>query len=148
MAAVVESSDDAIVTKSLDGTIRTWNKAAERMFGYTAEEVIGQSILILIPYDREDEESKILERLRKGEPVKHYETVRTRKDGTIVDVSLTVSPIKEAGGKIIGASKIARDISERKRAEQERAGLTSILEKLLVSERSARDASRRSRPSN
>ena len=139
LAAVVESSDDAIVTKSLDGTIRTWNKAAERMFGYTAEEVIGQSILILIPYDREDEESKILERLRKGEPVKHYETVRTRKDGTIVDVSLTVSPIKEAGGKIIGASKIARDISERKRAEQERAGLTSILEKLLVSERSARD---------
>lgn len=139
LAAVVESSDDAIVTKSLDGIIRTWNKAAERMFGYTAEEVIGQSIAILIPYDREDEESKILERLRNGEHIKHYETMRKRKDGTIVDVSLTVSPIKEAGGKIIGASKIARDISERKRAEQERVRLTSILEKLLVSERSARN---------
>ena len=117
LAAVVESSDDAIVSKSLDGIIRTWNKGAERLFGYTASEAVGQSILMLIPPELRGDEPRIIERLKKGERIEHYETVRVKKDGTLFDVSLTVSPIKDAGGKVIGASKIARDITDRRRLE-------------------------------
>jgi PAS domain S-box-containing protein len=120
LAAIVESSDDAIIAKDLNGIITSWNKGAERLYGYTAAEVVGQPVTILIPADRRDEEPTILERLRRGERIDHYETVRQRKDGTIVDISLTVSPIIEADGTIIGASKIARDISERKRAAEQK----------------------------
>jgi len=118
LAAIVESSDDAIVSKDLDGIIATWNKGAERLFGYTADEVVGKPITILIPEDRQDEEPGILERIRRGEHTDHYETVRQRKDGSAVEVSLTVSPVKNTEGRIVGASKIARDITERKRAEE------------------------------
>jgi PAS domain S-box-containing protein len=117
LAAIVESSDDAIISKTLDGVISTWNHGAERLFGYTAEEVIGKSITLLIPPRHLDEEPAILRRLRRGERIDHYETVRMAKDGTLLDVSLTVSPIKDLSGKIVGASKIARDITQRKRAE-------------------------------
>jgi PAS domain S-box-containing protein len=118
--SVIENCDDAIITKNLDGILAGWNKAAERMFGYAAEEVIGMPVTILIPLDRHDEEPEILARIRSGERVLHYETVRRRKDGTLLDVSLTVSPIKNSHGEIIGASKIARDITERKRADEHR----------------------------
>jgi PAS domain S-box-containing protein len=118
LAAIVESSDDAIVSKDLAGIITSWNKGAERLFGYTAEEVIGKSVTILIPPERHAEEQYLLERIRRGERVEHYETVRRCKDGSRIEISLTVSPIKRADGKIIGASKIARDITERKRGEE------------------------------
>lgn len=117
LAAIVESSDDAIVSKDLNGTVVTWNKGAERIFGYPAEEIIGKSITILIPPDRENEESLILDRIQRGERIDHYDTVRRRKDGTLIDISLTVSPIKDENGRVIGASKIARDVTERKRQE-------------------------------
>jgi PAS domain S-box-containing protein len=117
LAAIVESSDDAIVSKDLNGIITSWNKGAERLFGYTAEEVVGESITIIIPPDRLGEEPHILSRLRRGERVDHFETIRRRKDGTLLNVSLTISPIKDAHGKVIGASKIARDVTESKRAE-------------------------------
>jgi PAS domain S-box-containing protein len=119
LAAIVESSDDAIISKDLNGVIKTWNKSAERIFGYRPEEVIGKSVTILIPEGRLDEEPTILGRIRKGERTDHYETVRRRKDGTLVDISLTVSPIKDTTGRVVGASKIARDITVRKRAEAE-----------------------------
>jgi PAS domain S-box-containing protein len=115
LASIVESSDDAIVSKNLDGVITSWNKAAERVFGYTAEEAVGKSVTILIPPERQDEEPVILERIRRGERIDHYETIRQRKDGSLISISLTVSPVKNAQGKIVGASKIARDITERKR---------------------------------
>jgi PAS domain S-box-containing protein len=118
-AALVESSDDAIISKNLDGIITSWNSGAQRLFGYSAEEVIGKSVSILIPADRPNEEPSILRRLRRGERIEHYETVRRRKDGTSVDISLTISPIKNPSGAIIGASKIARDITERKRSEEQ-----------------------------
>jgi PAS domain S-box-containing protein len=117
LAAVVESSDDAILSKDLNGIIATFNQGAERLFGYKAREVIGKPITILIPQDRQHEEPEILGRIRRGERVNQYETVRRRKDGTLVDVSLTVSPVKDDRGGIIGASKIARDITERKLSE-------------------------------
>lgn len=117
MAAIVESTNDAIVGKSLDGTITDWNAAAERLFGYPAEEVVGRSITRIIPAGRDPEEQEILRRVSDGERVTDFETVRLRKDGSLVDVSLTVSPIYDAAGRIIGASKIARDITERKRAD-------------------------------
>jgi PAS domain S-box-containing protein len=118
LAAIIESSDDTILSKDLNGTITSWNKGAERIFGYTAEEIIGRSVKVLIPEERLDEEPAILERIRRGERTDHYETVRQRKDGSLIDISLTVSPIRAPGGQIIGASKIARDISERKRAQE------------------------------
>jgi PAS domain S-box-containing protein len=130
LAAVVESSDDAIISKTLEGIIVTWNKGAQRMFGYTAEEVIGKPIIILIPPGRINEEPSILERLRRGEPIDHYETVRVRKDGSTLDIALTVSPIRDASGKIIGASKIARDITARKRMEEALRDESRILELL------------------
>ena len=117
LAAIVESSDDAIVGKDLDGTITSWNAAAVRLFGYQADEIIGQSVLKLIPPELQDQEPEILRRLRAGERIEHYETQRLRKDGSRLDVSLTVSPIEDSTGRVIGASKIARDISDRKRAE-------------------------------
>ncbi len=131
-AAIVESSEDAIVSKDLNGIVRSWNIAAERMFGFTALEMVGQSIRRLIPEDRQQEEDEVLSRIRRGERVEHYDTIRRRKDGTFVPVSLTVSPIRGPDGTIVGASKIARDVSERERAEQERQRLLTI----------ARDASR------
>jgi two-component system CheB/CheR fusion protein len=117
LAAIVECSDDAIIGKDLNGIIQTWNAAAERLFGYTQREAIGQPVLLLIPPERADEEPAILERIRHGEHVNHYEAVRRRKDGRLLDVSLTISPIFDAHGQIVGASKIARDITGRKLAE-------------------------------
>ena len=120
LAAIVESSDDAIIGKTLDGVITSWNRGAQRLFGYTAIEIIGQPISKLIPAGRETEESKILDRLRLGERVDHFDTVRVTKDGALVDVSLTISPIRDESGKIVGASKIARNISDQKRAAASR----------------------------
>jgi PAS domain S-box-containing protein len=117
LAAIVEASTDAIVSKDLNGIVRSWNHGAERMFGYTAEEMIGQPVTLLIPADRRSEEDAIIRRIRRGERVEPYETLRAHKDGTLVDVELSVSPVRDAEGKIIGASKIARDISERKQAQ-------------------------------
>jgi PAS domain S-box-containing protein len=115
LAAIVASSDDAIISKDLDGRITSWNAAAERLFGYTAEEAIGQSITIVIPPDRLNEETGVLARIRAGLSVDHFETVRQHKDGHLIDISLTVSPMRMADGRIIGASKIARDITEERR---------------------------------
>lgn len=117
LAAIVESSDDAIISKTLQGVITSWNPAAERLFGYTAREAIGQPVAMLVPPDRTDEEPRILERIGRGERVDHFETVRLRKDGSPVHVSVTISPVRNAAGQVVGASKIARDIGERKRAD-------------------------------
>jgi PAS domain S-box-containing protein len=118
LAAIVGSSDDAIISKKLDGTITTWNKSAERLYGYTPEEAIGQHITLIVPWERHSEEEGILRRLAQGERVDHFETVRKRRDGTTLEVSLTLSPIRDAAGRVTGASKIARDITERRRAER------------------------------
>lgn len=120
LAAIVDSSADAIFSKNLNGTILSWNHGAERLFGYTAGEAIGQPATMLVPPDRADEEPRILEHIRRGERVEHYETIRRRKDGTLLDISLTVSPILDENGQVVGASKIARDITDGKRIEQER----------------------------
>jgi PAS domain S-box-containing protein len=118
IGAVVETSDDAIVSKNLDGIITSWNKGAERLFNYTADEAIGQPITMIIPQDRLDEERVILARIKRGERIDHFETVRRRKHGTLISISLTVSPVKNAEGKTVGASKIARDITEQKRNQE------------------------------
>ena len=118
LAAIVESSDDAIVSKDLNGIVKSWNVGAEAIFGYPAEEMIGQPIHKLLPDDRQGEENLILDRLKKGYRIDHYETVRRRKDGRLIDVAVTVSPVRDASGKVIGASKVARDITERKRNEE------------------------------
>jgi PAS domain S-box-containing protein len=117
LAAIIESSDDAIVSKDLDGIITSWNSGAERIFGYLAEEIVGKPITILIPPDCQKEEEAIMERVRRGQRVEHYETVRQRKDRSLIDISLTISPVRNAQGKVIGASKIARDITAHKRSE-------------------------------
>jgi two-component system, chemotaxis family, CheB/CheR fusion protein len=119
LAAIIESSEDAIVSKDLNGIIATWNKGAERLFGYLEQEVIGKPILILIPEALHDEETRILERIRRGERIEHFETTRRRKDGSLVTISLTVSPIFDDTGRVVGASKIARDITEQKRREEQ-----------------------------
>ena len=119
LAAIVDSSDDAIVSKTLDGIITSWNASAERLFGYTASEAVGQHISFIIPVNRRDEETVIIERIKKGEGIEHFDTVRVRKNKTLLDISLTISPLRDASGKIIGASKIARDITQRKRIERE-----------------------------
>ena len=119
LAAIVDSSEDAIISKTLQGVITSWNSAAERLFGYTAKEAIGQPITMIIPLDRRHEETRILARLGKGERIDHFDTVRLRKDGTKLEISLTISPVRDAAGNVIGASKIARDISSRKRVERE-----------------------------
>lgn len=131
LAAIVQSSDDAIVGKDLNGIVQTWNAGAERMFGYSASEMIGKPILTIIPPERTNEESDILARLRQGERVDHFETVRRTKTGRLIDVSVSVSPIRDSQGLIVGASKVARDITDRRRVDEER-------ERLLASERSAR----------
>ena len=118
LAAIVEFSDDAIISEDLQGVITSWNRGAEHLFGYTAEEAIGESVTMLIPANRLDEEPGILERIRRGERIVHYETVRRRKDGALLDISLTVSPLRNERGTIVGASKIARDVTERKRTEE------------------------------
>ncbi|HYB99901.1 MAG TPA: ATP-binding protein [Candidatus Limnocylindrales bacterium] len=133
LAAIVESSDDAIVGKNLDGIVTSWNRGAQHLFGYTPEEMIGQSILKIIPADRVDEEREILSRLRRHERIDHFETIRRAKDGRLLNVSITVSPIHDSTGTIVGASKIARDITLQKRVEKER-------EILLANERAARSA--------
>src|SRR5581483_8029372 len=129
LAAIVESSDDAIVSKTLDGIIRSWNKGAERIFGWKAEEVIGKPITVIIPPERLDEEPKILERLRAGERIDHFETVRMTKDGRRLHISVTISPLRDAEGRIIGVSKIARDISRIKDYERR---LTDFVENATV----------------
>ena len=136
LAAIVNSSDDAIVSKTLDGIIVSWNPAAERMFGWTAGEVVGKSITIIVPEDRLDEERNVLELLRRGQSIDHYETVRVRKNGVQIPISLTVSPIRDLSGTIVGASKIARDISDRRRVEEERG-------RLLAQEQAARAVAER-----
>jgi PAS domain S-box-containing protein len=129
LSAIVDSSDDAIVSKNLDGTITSWNKSAERLFGYAAQEAIGQSINLIIPQDRRQEERAIIEQITAGERVDHFETVRARKDGSTVDISLTISPVKDAEGRVIGASKVARDVTERKRAELERQKFVTLADR-------------------
>ncbi|MGA3349541.1 MAG: PAS domain S-box protein, partial [Candidatus Sulfotelmatobacter sp.] len=118
LAAIVASSDDAIISKNLDGIITSWNKSAERIFGYIAEEAIGQNITLIIPPERHSEESDILTHVRRGDRVDHFQTVRKRKDGSTVDVSLTISPVRDSSGRVIGASKVARDITAQKQAER------------------------------
>jgi PAS domain S-box-containing protein len=128
LAAIVESSDDAIVSKTLDGIITSWNGGAERMFGYSAPEALGQSILLIIPADRRSEEDTVLAQIRAGGKVAHFETVRVTKEGQLVPVSVTISPIRDPSGAVIGASKIARDISDRARADEDRARLAAIVD--------------------
>ena len=128
LAAIVESSDDAIISKDLDGIVTSWNKAAQRMFGYESSEMVGRSIRVLIPPDLHGEEDDVLSRIRRGQGVEHYETVRCRKDGTLFPISLSVSPIRDASGAVIGASKIARDVSDKKQAESERQRLLRMAE--------------------
>ncbi len=127
LAAVVESSQDAIVSKTLDGVILSWNAGAERVFGYTAEEAVGRSILLIIPPDRHGEEREILAKLRRGERIEHYETVRVRKDGRPIHISLTISPVRDAAGRVVAASKVARDVTDRKRAEAELVALKDAM---------------------
>jgi PAS domain S-box-containing protein len=145
LAAIVASSDDAIVSKDLNGVVQSWNAAAERIFGYTAAEMIGRPITVLMPPERVDEETHILARLRRGERIDHFESVRVAKDGRQIDVSLTISPVRDAAGRIIGASKVARDITGQKRAERELQAAKAAAEQanrqkdeLLASERAAR----------
>lgn len=118
LAAIVDSSDDAIASKTLDGVVTSWNAGAERLFGYSAKEAVGQHISFIIPLNRRDEEAEILARLRVGQRIEHFDTVRVRKDGTEIDISLSISPVRDSTGKIVGASKIARDITQRKQTER------------------------------
>jgi PAS domain S-box-containing protein len=136
LSAIIESSDDAIVSKTLDGIITSWNAAAQTLFGYTAEEAIGKSILLIVPPERHHEEATILSRLRNGQKINHFETERLTKDGRLVEISLSVSPVRDSTGRIVGASKIARDITDKKRFERER-------EHLLEAERVAREDAQR-----
>jgi PAS domain S-box-containing protein len=118
LAAIVDSSDDAIISKNLDGVVTSWNKSAERIFGYTAGEAIGQAITLIVPPERRNEEAEILERLRRGERINRFQTVRTAKDGTRISVSLTISPVRNGAGRAIGASTVARDVTAQRRAVQ------------------------------
>src|SRR5438552_1705230 len=136
LAAIVDSSNDVIVSKTLDGIITSWNPAAERLFGWTAAEAVGQPITLIIPEERRAEEDTVLARVRRGERVEHFDTVRVTKDRRLVDVSITVSPVRDSAGRIVGASKIAHDIGERRRIEAERA-------QFLARERAAREEAER-----
>jgi PAS domain S-box-containing protein len=135
LSAIVDSSEDAIVSKTLDGIITSWNPAAEKMFGYRAAEAIGQSIRLIIPPERQTEEDYVLDRIRRGEKVEHFETVRITKDGRRLDISITVSPVRDTTGVVVGASKIARDITEKKQLEQDR----EFVRQQLVEAVAARD---------
>jgi PAS domain S-box-containing protein len=126
LAALVETSDDAIVGVSLDGTITSWNRGAERLYGYSSREAVGKAITMVIPAERQDQDSRILERIQRGERVESYETIRRRKDGSEIEISLTISPVINNEGSIVGASKIAHDISERKKSERQIALLANI----------------------
>jgi two-component system cell cycle sensor histidine kinase/response regulator CckA len=132
LASIVESCDDAIIGKTLDGTVVSWNPGAERLYGYSAAEMIGRSISLLIPTYRPEELPEIFETIKQGKAVDGLETVRIRKDGTPVEVSLTISPIKDAGGRVVGASTVARDIARRKQEENERLGLIKDLTSALA----------------
>jgi PAS domain S-box-containing protein len=138
LAAVVDSSDDVIITKTLEGTITSWNAAATRLFGYAPEEAVGQPIMLLIPPDRLEEERHILENLRCGNRIDHYETTRVAKDGRLIDVALTISPIRDRAGKVVGASTILRDVGERRRIDRQLRELLEERDRLLDSERAAR----------
>jgi PAS domain S-box-containing protein len=135
LSAIVDSAEDAIISKTLDGIVTSWNPAAEEIFGYTAQEAVGQSIRLIIPPELQSEEDYILSRLRRGEKIEHFETVRMTKDGRRLDISLTVSPIRNSSGRVVGASKIARDITEKKRWERER----DLARKQLAEAVAARD---------
>jgi PAS domain S-box-containing protein len=137
-ASIIKFSEDAIIGKTLDGIITSWNPAAEKIFGYTAQEAIGNPLQILMPPDRKDEEIGIIARIGRGEIIDHFETVRVRKDGSPIDVSVMIAPIKDSAGKVIGASKIARDITERKRAETELEKKRLQLQKALDEVRTLR----------
>ena len=132
LAAIVTSSEDAIVAKDLNGFIQTWNRGAEKVFGYTAEEAIGRNITMLIPEDRLHEETEVLTRIRAGFPVEHFETIRRRKDGQLIDISLTVSPIRDAAGRIIGASKIARDVTAQQRLRAQAEAASRLKDEFLA----------------
>ena len=132
LAAIVDSSDDAIISKTLDGVVTSWNRGAERIFGWTAAEAVGRHITLIIPEDRRAEETEVLARLRRGEAIDHFDTVRIAKDGRLLEISLTVSPIRDSTGRVVGASKIARDVTEHRRHEAER-------NRLLAREREARE---------
>ena len=140
LAAIVEWSDDAIISKTLDGIITTWNRGVQRIFGYSSAEIVGKPVTTLFPPDRLDEEKMILDRLKRGEHVEHYETIRVRKNGELVHVSLTVSPVRDENGTIVGASKIVRDISSQKLQEEKLKAAEADREQLLQSERAARAA--------
>src|SRR5688572_797258 len=128
LASIVDSSDDAIVSEDIDGYITSWNRAAEKMFGYAAEEVLGQSIAIIIPPDRVSEQQEILNRVRRGERIDHLETCRKHRDGRLVDVSVTISPVRDEHGRVIGASKVARNIGDQKRTDELRGLLAAIVD--------------------
>src|SRR5689334_7544776 len=128
LAAIIESSEDAIASKDLNGTITSWNKSAERLFGYTAEEIIGQPVTLIIPPELRDDEPRILAKIRAGERIEHFETVRVHKNGRRLAVSLAVSPIKDEKGRIVGAAKIVRDITQKKRLEEDALRLAAIVE--------------------
>lgn len=132
LAAIVDSAEDAIISKTLDGIVQSWNPGAQRMFGYTADEIVGQPILLLLPKGKEEEELNILSRLRSGEHIRHFATTRLRKDGTEVPVSLTISPIVDRNGQIIGASKIARDITAERNQQIAQQELINKLENALA----------------
>ena len=129
LASIIDSSDDAIISKSLDGTITSWNRSAERLFGYTADEAVGRNITLIVPLDRRSEEAMILDRLRQGQRVDHFETIRVRKDGETRNISVTISPVMDGNGRVVGASKVARDITDRKRAEADRQRFVTLAER-------------------
>ncbi len=140
LAAIVESSEDAIIGKSVEGIVESWNPGAERLYGYSRAEAVGQSMSMVLPADRVNEEAIILDRIRSGERFRQLDTVRIRKDGTPVDVSITISPIRDRSGKIIGASHVARDVTERKRLEAEiRAANESLEERVRERTRQLRE---------
>ncbi|MBL8687947.1 MAG: PAS domain S-box protein [Rhodospirillaceae bacterium] len=140
LAAIVDSSDDAILIKDLRGVIHSWNRGAERLFGYKAEEVIGKPVTVLIPPDREKEEPYILQLIGGGERLDHYRTVRVRKNGTLVDISLSVTPIRDADGRVIGATKVARDVSDTRRADRHQDLFAQVQQQLAAIVESSGDA--------
>lgn len=140
LAAIVDTSDDAILVKDLQGVIHSWNRGAERLFGYKADEVIGKPVYVLIPPDREKEEPCILRLIASGDKLDHFRTVRCRKDGTLVDISLSVTPIRDAEGKVIGAIKVARDVSDTRRAERQQDLLVQAEQRLATIVDSSDDA--------